>query len=420
MNILWIVNIIFPYPASKLNINKSFTLGWLYGLYNTLVKSKDINLAVAATYNGDKLLKFVGDDNTIYYLLPCKNQLKYDSNLKKYWKEVELDFKPDVAHIHGSEFAHAIPFIEACPNVKTVTSIQGLVSVYSKVYYGNIPHRELIKSISFRDIIKFDNVFQQQKKFYRRGVNEQKLLNMSDYLIGRTTWDYANSKAIVGNDKYFVCNESLRDDFYSQHWSIDKIERHTIFVSQSYYPIKGFHFMLEALHILKKKYPDVKCYVSGHKVIGDNSLKSKIKVTGYGRYIKKLLKKYHLEDNVCFLGMMDTKGMILNLKKNHVYVQPSVIENSPNSLGEAMLMGMPCISSNVGGVSDLLIHNVEGFTYPYSEPAILAYYIEKIFEDDTLAIELGKRAHAHASITHNRENNCNQTIDIYHRINTSK
>lgn len=420
MKILWIVNIIFPYPASKINQKKSVTLGWLYGLYNTLVKNKDINLAVAATYHGDKLLKFVGEDNTVYYLLPCKNQLKYDSNLKKYWKEVDDDFHPDVAHIHGSEFAHAIPFIEACPNVKTVTSIQGLVSIYSKAYYGNIPYRDLIKNISFRDIIKFDNVFQQQKKFYKRGLNEKKLLNMSNYLIGRTTWDYANSKAIVGKDKYFLCNESLRDDFYTEYWNINGVERHTIFISQAYYPIKGFHFMLEALYILKRKYPDVKCYVSGHKVIGDDSFKSKLRITGYGKYIKKLLKKYQLEDNVVFLGMLDTKEMISNLKKSNVYVQPSVIENSPNSLGEAMLMGMPCISSDVGGVSDLLIHNEEGFTYPYSEPAILAHYIEKIFEDDSLAITLGEKAHKHASITHNRENNCNQTIAIYHKINTSK
>lgn len=412
MKILWIVNIIFPYPALKINKSKNVTLGWLYGLYDTLIKNKKINLAIVATYDGKEFQKFEDDNGTIYYLLPCKNQLKYDKKLKKYWRKVVDDFKPDLAHIHGSEYAHALPFIEECPKIKTVTSIQGLCSVYAKMYYANIDFKNLLFGISFRDLIKFDNIFKQKKIFEKRGNNEINLLKKSDYLIGRTTWDYANAKAITGVDKYFFCNESLRDDFYNNQWNIANIEKNTIFVTQAYYPIKGFHFMIEALKILKNKYPNIKCYVSGYNIFENKS----IKLTSYAKYIMKKIKQYNLSDNIKFLGLLDTKEMINYLKKANVFVQPSVIENSPNSLGEAMLLGMPCVSSNVGGVSDLLIHKKEGFTYPYSEPAMLAYYIEKIFEDDSLAIELGKNAHIHAVKTHNREINSESTIKIYKEI----
>ena len=81
MKILWIVNIIFPYTSSKIHQYNNVTLVFLYGLYNSLIKNENINLAIAATYNGDKLLKFEDGDGTLYYLLPCKNQLKYDKNL---------------------------------------------------------------------------------------------------------------------------------------------------------------------------------------------------------------------------------------------------------------------------------------------------------------------------------------------------
>ena len=63
--------------------------------------------------------------------------------------------------------------------------------------------------------------------------------------------------------------------------------------------------------------------------------------------------------------------------KSNVFVSPSTIENSPNSLGEAMLLGIPCISSDVGGVKNLLKHEEEGYVYQTDAPYMLAYYVKK-------------------------------------------
>lgn len=412
---MWIVNIVFPYPASQLGMDKNVTLGWLYGLFRSFSKEDDINLAIATTYPGKKFLKFI-DHQVTYYLLPCKNQMKYDKKLEKYWKMVNNDFKPDIVHIHGTEYAHALSFVNACSDVVTVTSIQGLVSVYEKVYTANIRHSDIIKNITIKDILKRDGIYHQQKKFYKRGINEIKLLQKTNYAIGRTTWDHANYIAISKKDNYFFCNESLRDKFYHQQWDISKIKRHTIFVSQAYYPIKGFHYVLESIGLLKEKYPNIMCYVAGYKVYNEHPIYGDLKISGYGKYLKKLIKKYHLENNVQFLGLLDEDDMIKYMLKSNVFVQASSIENSPNSLGEAMIMGMPCISSNVGGVMDLLQHEKEGFVYPYTESAMLAYYIHKIFSDDALAKQLGNMARCHAVMTHDREKNLEIMKQIYHKI----
>lgn len=77
--------------------------------------------------------------------------------------------------------------------------------------------------------------------------------------------------------------------------------------------------------------------------------------------------------------------MLERLLKTHVFLLPSAIENSSNSLGEAMLLGMPCVASNSGGTQDILEHKKEGYLYPYTEPAMCAEYISKIFENDELA-----------------------------------
>ena len=64
----------------------------------------------------------------------------------------------------------------------------------------------------------------------------------------------------------------------------------------------------------------------------------------------------------------------------------STIENSPNSVGEAMLLGCPVVSSCVGGVPDMLEHGREGFLYQASVPYMLAWYVKRVFGDDELAM----------------------------------
>lgn len=80
-----------------------------------------------------------------------------------------------------------------------------------------------------------------------------------------------------------------------------------------------------------------------------------------------------------FTGILSEEKMIEQYLKSNVFVLPSVIENSSNSLGEAMLLGMPCVATNTGGTMDILEHKKEGFLYPYTEPAMCADYISRYF-----------------------------------------
>lgn len=415
MRILWIVNTIFSYPASKIGQEKCCFGGWLNGLANMLKDNNDIKLAIATVYNGVDIKKF-DDGKVIYYLIPGAPALKYNSNLEKYWKIVNEEFKPDLVHIHGTEFAHGLAFIKACPSVKTVTSIQGLTSAIAKVYYAGLHTSEILKNVTFRDIIKHDTIFQQKRKFTQRGKNEIELIKKSDAIIGRTTWDYANTKAINPEESYFVGNETLRTGVYGKEWNLENIERHSIFTSQASYPIKGLHYLLQAIYLLKQNYPDVKLYIAGDNIIDTSTFTRKIKINGYAIIIKKLIKEYKLEEQVVFTGILSEEKMIEQYLKSNVFVLPSVIENSSNSLGEAMLLGMPCVATNTGGTMDILEHKKEGFLYPYTEPAMCADYISRYFEDDKLCIEYGRQARKKALSRHNAENNANQIIKIYNEI----
>ena len=59
------------------------------------------------------------------------------------------------------------------------------------------------------------------------------------------------------------------------------MERHSVLVHQAHYPIKGLHFVFEALGKLKKKYPDIKLYVAGKDILHPERLSRRLMPGGY-------------------------------------------------------------------------------------------------------------------------------------------
>ena len=207
----------------------------------------------------------------------------------------------------------------------------------------------------------------------------------------------------------------MRDSFYMNNWELEKCERHSIFVSQSYYPLKGFHHVLEAAAIIKRYYKDIKIYTTGKDVFELSKIE-KVKESSYSSYIRSLICRYDLRDNVKFLGYLSESEICERYLKSHVFVSASSIENSSNSVAEAMLLGMPIVASAVGGVPDMLEDKKEGFLYQSDAPYMLAHYIMKMFEDDETAKEYGLAARKRALYTHDRDLNNQKLVEIYEKV----
>lgn len=411
MKILWIVNTIFPYPASQLGISKNVFGGWLAGLFDGIKNNKNLELAIATVYNGKKVIK-MKDDKSIYYLIPKCPNTRYTKNMLKYWQEIASEFQPELVEIHGTEFPYGLAFLEACPNVPSIVVIQGLVEKIANVYYANINMWQIIKNITIRDIMKFDTIFDAKRKFKKRGINERKVIERANAVIGRTQWDYANCIAINPNICYYKGNEILRSSFYNEKWDPLKIEKNTIFCSQGTYPIKGLHYVIEAISIVKERYPNVKLYIAGFDIIN----KTWFKMDGYAHYIRQLIKKYGVQRNIIFTGVLDEKQMLERMVKSHVFVLPSAIENSSNSLGEAMIIGMPCIATNTGGTMDMLENKKEGLLYSYTDPEVLAEYISFLFENEVMCKTYGENAREKATELFNKEKNIETILKIYEEV----
>ncbi|WP_423188941.1 glycosyltransferase family 4 protein [Alkalibacterium sp. f15] len=322
--------------------------------------------------------------------------------------------EPDIVHIYGTELAHTLSMINACNklNIKTVISIQGLVSIIEKHLYSNLPINAIYGK-TIRNFIRKDSVVGLKKIFKNRGKNEIESLKKTNHIIGRTTWDKACSAQINPKAQYHLCNETLRKEFYQHQWDLNKCEKYSIFLSQAQYPIKGLHYMLEAMPAVLKKYPEAKLYISGKDITKSDSFKDKVLITNYGIYIQNMINKLELVGKVIFTGQLDEKGMCRKYLKTHAFVCPSSIENSPNSLGEAMILGVPSVASYVGGIPDMLIDKEEGFLYQHDAPYMLAYYICEIFKNDQLAVKFSRNSRERALITHDRAENTRRLIEIY-------
>lgn len=421
MKILWLCNLIPAPLALELHRPVHNIGGWLNVLIDTIKKNPDYDLTILFPISKkEEVLQ--GKTKTISYYSFFQNTKRteyYDSELELFFETVLENVTPDIVHIWGSEYPHTLAMTNACEKKgylqHTVISIQGLVSICAKHYYANLPEK-IVKGKTFRDLVKWNGLLEAKKLFDIRGIHEIKALQKIPHVIGRTEWDLACTQMINPNITYHQGHEILRTSFYEGMWKLENCEKHSIFISQWGYPLKGFHVFLEAFKIVLKDYPDAKVITTG-KDLFHASKKVFLKQTYYEKYIIKLIKKWGLAKNIIFLGkQLNEAEMKAQYLSAHIFVLPSAIENSPNSLGEAMLLGTPAIASNVGGISSMLTHGKEGFSYPFDEPYMLAYYIKRIFQDDALAKSFSIAERLKAAETHHIQNNINEYYQIYETI----
>lgn len=409
MRVLWIVNTIFPELAHQLNLEKTVYGGWMYKMADVLVERYNIKLSIATIYNGDFLEKSVNNKN--YILIPKANK----SLIKEYWHNVKQKYQPDIVHIHGTEYDYGLLYIQQNGPQKVVFSIQGLINVCAKYYLAGLSFGEIISNLTFRDLVKFDSIYQQKNKFKKRGEQELEYFKNCSHVIGRTEWDKAHSFFYNKNIKYHFCNEMLRDGFYnSPKWCFNNCHPRTIFLSQASYPLKGLHKVLDAVSILKNEFPDIRIKVAGHNIVKNDTYIDRLKLSGYGSIIKNKIKKLKLTNHIEFLGDLAENEIIDQYLKANLFICSSVIENSPNSLAEAQMLGVPVLSSYVGGVPNMVSDGVDGMIYRFEEIEMLVYKIRQIFLDNSLIKIISKNA-IHSAELRNDSKLCD-LISIYKEI----
>lgn len=391
MKILWITNIPFEHHRAMLGLDTSKVTGgsWLNAAYASSLKCADIQLHIATSCNCNNLIMSEKDGN-MFYLVPGGGSRGYDvssaSNFKQ-WQLLRIHINPDIVVIWGTESRFAYVAMKAMRGISKIIYMQGVIENIYDHYFEGIPQK--YHNATLRDIVDKLNKNSSYRTFRSQIPIEREMLRMATAVIVENDWCEDMCKNVNPNLKIFRNNLPIRDVFKSQEWSLEKMERQTIFTNAGGYPIKGHHILFQALTIVKKRFPKFKCYIPGPTLKTYDGIKRQ---TGYIKMLNDLIQQHDLHDNIIYTGPLSSEDMVKHLVSCNVYVMPSVVENHSSSLIEAMMVGVPSISSLVGGTASLVKHRENAVLYNSLDFRSLAGNIIRIFNDDVLAEKLSRNA----------------------------
>lgn len=308
------------------------------------------------------------------------------------------EFHPDVIHAFGSEWPYAR--IAEDTDVPVVVHIMGFLNIYypsNKMAHGQdyvqLPPaggmiRKGILRFFFRGWLRQQAQIESglaatEEIIARTSENERKLMANNRYFFGRTKWDRNIVRYYSPNGKYYHVEEAVKPTVFEAAgtWKYHMGEKLRLFTLSSGDDRKGNEIILRTAQVLK----DI-LGISFEWVVAGNK--------DFFPMFEKRCGIKHETVNIELIGIIDTAQIIDEMQKADLFVHPSIMDNSPHSICEAQLIGCPVFASNVGGVPDLVEHNVTGFLYPYNEPHTLAFLISQYYrsEEDIIRISSSETA----------------------------
>lgn len=140
---------------------------------------------------------------------------------------------------------------------------------------------------------------------------------------------------------------------------------------------KGLEYGIGGIHELLKNNPD---FHVEYNIIGDGILREPL---------KELATKLGLERVVRFLGDMEQTGVSKKLSEAHIFLLPSIDEALPVALMEAQASGLPVVSTDVGGISEVVANEKSGYIVASRNSTAIKSKLEYLIRNPGIWPEMG-------------------------------
>jgi len=167
-------------------------------------------------------------------------------------------------------------------------------------------------------------------------------------------------------------------------------------------PEKGVQVLLEAVRLLRGKFPGLRLVVAGRGP--------------YEAHLRHLTRAYGPEKAVTFTGFVDGLERNRLLAQAHVGVFPSFYEPFGIVALEAMAVNLPVVVGDTGGLIDVVEHGCDGFRVPPGRADLLAYYIGLLLENPVLGQEMAARAAKKIETVYDWHRIAEQTLEVYAEV----
>jgi glycosyltransferase involved in cell wall biosynthesis len=413
MRILWFSNT--PSLSANHFGYKGIGGGWIESLEIELSKLPNIQLGICFNVIDNRAESFVVN-NTTYYPIEKKQEkgklrriiagwdhkTERSSNFQ-YYLDVIQKFRPDLIHIFGTESEFGL--ITSMTKIPCVIYIQGNLNVINHKWFSGIPASDVFRYSKKWTLLKGRGLFHDYYKNLRASNREKIIFRGCRFFIGRTDWDRRITAVLSPGSEYFHCDEIMRSGFYMNQWKPKPIKTRLIIVSTIRNSIyKGLETILECAILLMQSFHN---YEIIWKVVG---------ISGDDEISCLLERKYRskFKDNGIYLsGPFDENRLIAEMLRADLYIHPSHTDNSPNSICEAMLLGMPIIATFSGGIPSIITDKKECLLVQDGDPFALAGAILELIKDQDYAQRLGDNARERALVRHNPNRIVNDLLGTY-------
>jgi glycosyltransferase involved in cell wall biosynthesis len=384
--------------------------GWVASLEQILRDVPGVELGVAFEHY-DKLFKSI-ERGVSYYPISANNQ-----GFKKIFRKIGIenectaileqakkiikDFDPDIIHIFGSEscFGH----LSCLTEVPVLIHMQGSLPAYANARFPPGYNKFDYLRACRGNPISLYRLLSNDSTFLRRAHREVGILRNCRHFMGRTEWDRVITSIYNPTATYDYCAEALRAEFVSEapNWET-KPTKEICLVSTLSGPLyKGVDLILKTAKILNEELGrkvDWKIFGVSSALLQEAKVGVKAKNLG-----------------IEFLGVASAEMVRATLLAADAYIHPSYIDNSPNSLCEAQILGVPVVATDVGGVSTLIQRDVTGYLVPANDPFMMASRIVHLKDDGNTAKLFSQESKSVARRRHDPDEIRKDLIRIYEK-----
>ena len=408
MRVLWFTSAPSPAVCERTGHAPTGSGHWTAALLENLVQHTEVRPCVV-TARGDLPEDHFEDSGVEYFLVNhsrCAKHARTPRRSMRQCARIVREWRPDLVHVHGGEHFYGLLIARRLIDVPSILSLQGLLQPYCRRYFGSLSSWEILKAQRMRESLRGSGIVWDYFRLKKHARRESEILGGLRAFAGRTAWDRAYVHSLRPDARYYEVGELLRKPFYDAVWDVGACRRHSIIFTNAGSPRRGTETLLEALVLLAREFPEVTLRLCGH--LSPNR--------GYHRFLLRRIRRSPASHRVVRLGYLDADSMAREVSRSHVFVIPSHIENSPNSLCEAMMVGLPCVASYAGGMPSLIEEGRTGLFFPPGDPVLLADRIRSLFLNDDLAVSLGAAARRVAAERHSVKRVLRQLLSAYRAV----
>lgn len=412
MRVLWFTGVQLP----ALSGQGPTRAGWQEGLrkaletYEPQIELGIVNFGPAGR---DPLVR----GNATYFTLPRRSPGSRLSRTFNAWQhttyspddlalavEMVARFKPDLIHFYGTENFYGL--IADRISTPSVLDLQAILHGLQPFIYTDAGLRDYLRQLGSLKFVRGKGPLHRWLTLRAYLPVELKILHACHNFLGRTGWDRAVLAALNPEARYFHCDRVLSDGYYTTEWRAEAASRSVIYTTTTDAFFKGSLTLARAMAILKRRgWKDLQLRLAGTEA---NSY--------VGAAVTRLAQKEGVLENIVWLGRLNPAQIVEEMLRAGVYVHASHMDNSPNSLCEAMLAGMPCVAAFAGGVPSLIKDGVDGLLYHDRDAFILADKIASVLSDPARASRLGDQARRRALTRHDRQGIATRMAEIYSQV----